>query len=284
MLSVPKFTLADVVVFAVCELIAIPLCDASWHAIVTDGQTIRGVVGLVMGIPVGIAGFTFHWWKDGAKTWLLNLCKDWWPLAAVVLMAYVVNPSLTERLRLMLPGVGPIIWNVDDPHQAGFFIGMSQLAGQEIRVFGFQAVGRNTSSNAITDIKGYIKSLTTNKELPILLITSETPPNFPFPVPVPIQPNDTYGIPPYADFSVTTQKATLADTQKDAISTSQFLSDFSTFDFVFEYDGYRYKHRFTPDQVKMQFETFAKILSPDKSTTPRITRKEADQMKAQDAH
>ena len=285
MLGGIAITLADVVVFAVCELIAIPLCDASWHAIVAEDAMIRGLIGLAFGIPVGVVGFTFLWWRGKARDRVLKFAKDWWPLPAVAIVAYLINPTFYSRLRLMLPWVGPVVWNVDDPNTAGFFIGMQQQRGQEIRVLNFQASGRNTSPNAISSVKGYIKSLTTNRELPIYLIVIDTVPNIPFQVPVPIAPEETYGIPPYADFLVTTAKVPFPDPQKDGLSVTQFLSDFASFDFVFEYDGRTYKHHFSTEDVKKQFDTFKNISSPEKSTTtPRIVKRESIQEKAPDAH
>jgi hypothetical protein len=264
MLPVGKITLADVCVFAICELIALPLCGASWHAIVVEGDIMRRGIGLSFGILTGLVGFTFYWWRENAKKYLIKTGKDWWPLAFVAVTLYLIDPRLFDPIRRIMPWVGPIIWSVGDVNTAGYFIGMSQQAGQDIRVFGFQANGRNISGSAISNIKGYIKSITTNRELPIYLLIMEKQ-NFPIPIPVPIAPNDTYGIPPFADFSVTTTSIPFPDTQKDAMSVAQFLSDFAGFDFVFEYDGYVYKHRFNANDIRkhlMHSTIFCLRISP----------------------
>jgi len=279
MLGGAKFTLAEVLVFAVCELIAIPLCDASWHAIVGEHEMIRGIVGLAVGIPTGIAGISFHWWKDSAKQWLIKVGKDWWPLALVLVIVWVMNPSFYTYYWRMMPWVGPVVWSVDDPNTTGFFIGMTQIKGQEIWVLGFQANGINTSGKPINDIKGYIKSAVTNKELPIYLSVVETLANTDMQIVVAVPPSETYGIPPFANFLVGTAKSKsgnqLVNPQIDGMSVNQFLADFRAFDFVFEYDGYKYKHHFTAEDVQKQFATFNNITSPNKSTTtPHVIRRE----------
>ena len=86
----------DVIAAAIGTLIAAPLCDASWHAIVTEARYTRGIIGLLVGIPAGIAGFTYHWWKSK----LLNVARYaiiWGPLAILLAFAYVAGPEMYRR-------------------------------------------------------------------------------------------------------------------------------------------------------------------------------------------
>jgi hypothetical protein len=100
--SFHAFTWTDLVAAVVGGLIAAPLCDASWHAIVGERETIRGLVGLSCGLPIGILGFTFHWWKD-RLTWLKPMVEAsiyWWPVVVVLVFAYVAGPEIYRRAIL----------------------------------------------------------------------------------------------------------------------------------------------------------------------------------------
>ena len=88
----------DVVVGVVCGLIAVPLCEASWHAIVVESEIARGIAGLAFGIPIGVFGFTFHWWK-GKLQRVADAAVYWWPIAIVLAFGYVANPSIAIRER-----------------------------------------------------------------------------------------------------------------------------------------------------------------------------------------
>jgi hypothetical protein len=93
-----SFSKEDVIVLGILELFAIPLCQASWHAIVTDQQYIRGIIGLLVGLPTGIAGFTFHWWKDKAlRRSTRQQIIRWWPIAILLAFGYVAGPNIYER-------------------------------------------------------------------------------------------------------------------------------------------------------------------------------------------
>jgi len=86
----------DVLVGIVSAFIAAPLCDASWHAIVTEGEPVRGLIGLAFGLPLGAAGLTFHWWKSRID-WFGRTSIYWWPIAVVLVFAYVAGPEIYRR-------------------------------------------------------------------------------------------------------------------------------------------------------------------------------------------
>jgi hypothetical protein len=74
----------------------VPLCDASWHAIVNEKEIVRGVVGLAFGIPIGVLGLTFHWWKTRLR-WAADAAIYWWPISVVLVFLYVAGPEIFRR-------------------------------------------------------------------------------------------------------------------------------------------------------------------------------------------
>ena len=95
------FNAVDFVVGAVCGLIAIPICDASWQAIVVEpGAMMRGVAGLCVGLPLGLLGLSFHWWKDKRPTfrdWIVKQAANWWIVPLLLAFGYVVGPEMYRR-------------------------------------------------------------------------------------------------------------------------------------------------------------------------------------------
>lgn len=92
------FTLQDAFMFVLCELIAIPLCDASWHAIVTEkDELVRGLTGLAFGIPVGVVGVGFHWFKEKIGDWFGRTAIFWWPIVLILVFSYVTGPEIYRR-------------------------------------------------------------------------------------------------------------------------------------------------------------------------------------------
>jgi hypothetical protein len=96
------FTLADGVVFVVCELIAVPLCHAGFDAIVNDEHLLRGIAAVAVGLPIGIVGAGYHWWKDRLQ-WLGNAAIYWWPIAVILAFVYLAGPSIYKRSRPEVP-------------------------------------------------------------------------------------------------------------------------------------------------------------------------------------
>jgi hypothetical protein len=96
-----KFAWPDLVVLVAFECIAIPICIAAGEALVS-GDYGRAFLGWGIGIPLAIAGFTAHWWKD----WLTETTREriqrhtihWSPVALLLAFVYVVGPNIYERV------------------------------------------------------------------------------------------------------------------------------------------------------------------------------------------
>jgi hypothetical protein len=95
-----QITRADAGVGVVCTLFAIPLSEASWHAIVVEHETVAGLIGLCFGVPIGVAGLTFHWWKDSPLRQKVQWqVFYWWPVGAVLAFVYVAGPNIYNRIQ-----------------------------------------------------------------------------------------------------------------------------------------------------------------------------------------
>ena len=101
--SVPhgKFpTLDDVIVLVVCECLAVPLNIAAGEAVVA-GHYGGAALGWGLGIPLAVAGFTFHWWKNKlsvpARNSIQAITKYGWPVALLAAFLYVVGPDMYRR-------------------------------------------------------------------------------------------------------------------------------------------------------------------------------------------
>jgi len=263
-----SFSGSDFSVAVVGGLIAVPLCDASWHAIVGERETIRGVVGLLCGLPIGIAAFSFHWWKGllpSAANWTTSQSRRWWPAALAIAMIYVLGPTAYERAvskwKEPVP-IGPIVWNIEDNAKGlGYFLNMMQTEGHELRVLGFQAHGKNISGQPISHFSGYMRSDLTNAQVPIYLQaqdpdTSKVLACFPHPW-IPTAPSDTYGIPPFAEFDISTfQKPFVAisatEGVTDGVPLSDFMGSFAPFTVYIEYDGGKLERKFSREEVERQ--------------------------------
>jgi hypothetical protein len=159
-----------------CELVAIPLCHAGWEGVVSGEHLTRSIAALAVGLPLGLVGASFHWWKDylpSARDWLTKQANRWWPAAAVVALVYFLAPVIylrtVESLGAPSP-IGNVVWNFENSARGGaFFLGMIKTENQEIRVLGFQAHGRNTSSDPIHEFSGDIRSNLTNITKPIYI-------------------------------------------------------------------------------------------------------------------
>jgi hypothetical protein len=105
---------------------------------------------------------------------------------------------------------GRIAWSFDQP-TANYSLAMSRLNNEEVRIVGFQAHGKNTSPDPITEFTRAMRSDRTNEERPILFLAQETAkegaPPFGIPAMVPTLPVETYGIPGLADFDVATHES-----------------------------------------------------------------------------
>jgi hypothetical protein len=286
-----KFDAADFTVFAACELFAVPLSHAGWDGIVTGEHFTRSVVALAIGIPIGLIGASFHWWKDKvpkARDWLAEQADKWWPAAALLAFIYFTGPVLYETTVSRVVGdqpSGPIVWNIETNAKGlGYFLNIMETAGHELRVLGFQAHGKNITGDPIQHLHGYMRSDRTNAEIPIYLLAQEPGATkvaacFPHPW-IPTAPDETYGIPAYAEFNVATyEKPSIEISATEGVMNGTIVSDFNTafvpFTVVLEYDGGRVERKFSQEEIEQQFaifqKTFEKSLNP--LSDPYVLRK-----------
>jgi hypothetical protein len=95
---------------------------------------------------------------------------------------------------------------------------------------------------------------------------------------VPTLSEDTFGIPPFADFDVTTFEKAFTNFAVDGTPVSKFMSDFGPFSVVLNYDGAKYERPFSRAEILNQvaiLEKTAVIQSVPrvirKSTAPKVT-------------
>ena len=178
------------------------------------------------------------------------------------------------------PDTGPIVWNFEQTTRgAGFFLTMQKIGGeQEIRVLSFGAKGKNKTDKPISKFSGYLRSEQTNVTIPIYLLAQEPDQSvqskviacFPHPW-IPTIGDETFGIPPFAEFEISTWEKPFIETGKDGISLSQFIRDFVPFTVVLEYDGTKYERRFTTAEVQLQTTMLDHLSDP--TSSPHVTRR-----------
>jgi hypothetical protein len=189
-------------------------------------------------------------------------------LWTIVYVTYRAAPSLRTT--------GRIVWNMEQAAQGGaYFLSMTKLNNQEIRVLGFQAHGKNNSSDPLLQFSGFMRSDFTNAQIPIYLQAQDPEESkalacFPHPW-IPTSPDQTYGVPALADFDIGTYDRPTAEMGKDGVPVSQFLNTFIPFTVVLEYDGKRIERQFSKDEINKQIEIFEKSLNP--LSNPHVLRK-----------
>jgi hypothetical protein len=275
-----KFDAADFSVFAVCELFAIPLCHAGWEGVVSGEHWTRSVTALAVGVPIGLIGASFHWWKNylpSARDWLARSADRWWPVALVVAIGYLAGPSLYQRTFPAVVSSAPmgrIVWDFDqNANGRGFFLNISKTGDQETRLLGFQAHGKNNSSDPISEFSGVMRSNLTNITRPIYILAQDADeskiavcsPR------IPTFPEDTYGIPPFADFDVATFDKPFINFGTNGAPISKFLNEYGPFTVVLNYDGSKYERAFSRDEILNQVSILEKTATMQ--SVPRIIRK-----------
>lgn len=199
----------------------------------------------------------------------------WWAASILILFMYVVFSPLLMNLanlgdlevRIYPQGniqSNRIAWNFEDLQHPTFFFAFEKTNVSDTVLLGFQAHGKNNSDKPINTIAGFIKSKVTNKEFTIKFILQG----------VPIDPIDTNGIPPFAEFDVCTQTDAVKIVNGVVQNKAQSLAEFSQFTFEFDYEGNKFVRTFTKQETQKQIEMFEEISTPDKSSIPRVTRKE----------
>jgi hypothetical protein len=172
---------------------------------------------------------------------------------------------------------GRIVWSFDQPAES-YCSAMTTLNDQEVRIIGFQAHGKNTSTDPISEFSGLMRSDRTNEQRPIYLMARDkssdpSAPSF-FPQPaIPTIPEETFGIPGLADFDISTHEKPYIENGKDGVPSSQFLRDFGAFTVVLKYDGATYERHFSIEQIHAQLALFERLSRPQDAGAPRVTRK-----------
>jgi hypothetical protein len=285
--TTPQGLAADFAVFAASQLLAAPLCNAGWDAVVSAAVNsehfFRGIAAIAAGFVVGALGISFHWLKGkistSANEWIRRQAGRWWPLAMVLAFIYFAGPTVYRRASGLSENAqfGNIVWNFEQTAQGlGYFLTLQRVTGQsQIRFINFGAHGKNISKSAISQFSGYLQSDLTNARLPIYLLaqSAETPTAlacFPYPW-IPTRPEETYSIPPLADFEITTFDKAFIQAGKDGMLISDFWSNFGSFTLVLEYDGKKFQRHFSREEIQRQIEIFEKSLNP--KSNPFVLRK-----------
>ena len=273
-----NFSVADLIVFILCDGIGIPLCIAGGEAAAHLDYT-TAVVGWGFGLPLCAVGFAFPFWKESLRTAGATWARRWGgvlvPLVILLAFAYAAGPSIYRRAVGDIPEpIGKIVWNFNPAARGGaFFLGMFKTANQGIQVVGFQAHGKNLTKEPVQKFSGWMRSDITNSTKAIYVLGQDNDESqIAACIPrIPTTFDETYGIPAFADFDVVTfQKATLATI--DGISAAIFLSTSAPFTVHLEYDGAIAERQFSKEEIEKQIDLFGKITSLE--SVPRIVRKE----------
>ncbi len=97
-----SWTPDDWAVAAIGALIAVPLCDAGWHAVVNEPEHfVRGWTAIAIGLPLGLVAFSFHRWKTKisaeARNQIGAAALKWWPVAIFLAFGYFAIPVVYQR-------------------------------------------------------------------------------------------------------------------------------------------------------------------------------------------
>jgi hypothetical protein len=172
--------------------------------------------------------------------------------------------------------IGDIVWNFEQTANGnGYFLNMQKVTNQEIRVTGFGAHGKSILNAPISHFSGYLRSDLTNAQIPILIVAQDSDEEKakvcvgqPW---VPTRPEETFGIPPFADFDIVTYEKPFVQPGIDGITLTKFMNDFVPFTIVLEYGGTKFERKFSKAEVENQVTLLNRSLSPQ--STPRVMRK-----------
>ena len=202
-----------------------------------------------------------------------------WPVAFVLAFAYFIGPSVYTRATGLSYNaqVGNVVWNFEQTARGlGYFLTLQRVNGGEIRFINFGAHGKNISNNPISQFNGYLQSDLTNARLPIYLLAQNaeaaTTASACFANPwIPTLPDETFSIPPFADFEITTFDKAFIEMGKDGMPISSFWNNFGSFMLVIEYDGIKFRRHFSREEIQRQLDMFEKSLNP--KSNPFVLRK-----------
>jgi hypothetical protein len=198
-------------------------------------------------------------------------------MAGLLLLGFGIGGLVSNGMPLFpySTAPGPIAWDWDERARGyGYFLNMIKpVTDMQVRVLGVQLHGKNNSKDAIDDFKGYLRSDLTNEKLPIYIMAQDVDEaKIPACTPLfPTSPDQTLGIPGFANFDVSSYEKTFAVLGQDGVLVGDFLTRFVPFTVVFEYGGQKVERRFTKDEVTKQVDTFERSLSLE--SIPRIVRK-----------
>jgi hypothetical protein len=196
--------------------------------------------------------------------------------AALIVAAFYVGRVVGQKEATTPPAIGNVVWNFEQTARgAGYFLNLQQVQGQEMRVTGFGAHGHNISSAPIEYFSGYLRSDLTNIQLPLLLLAQDPDEAklkiclaHPW---IPTLPQETFGIPAFADFDIATFENAITLPGVDGMPLSKFLNDFVPFTIFLDYDGTKFERHFTKAEVLNQVATLEKSVNP--SSIPRVMRR-----------
>jgi hypothetical protein len=201
-------------------------------------------------------------------------------LASIGILAagIAIGMFIGRRPEFATPAaIGNIIWNFEQTTKGnGYFLNMQKvLPNGEIRVTGFGGHGKSNVNAPISNFKGYMRSDLTNAEVPIFIVAQDPDDakalvcvGQPW---VPTIPEETFGIPPFADFDVVTFEKPFVQPGIDGITLAKFMNDFVPFSIILEYDGTKYERQFSKAEVERQVALFERSLTPQ--SNPRVMRK-----------
>jgi len=235
--------------------------------------------GIAAGIDISI-GASLHIFTELMRRWRGKMSMIFVALGfggALILGIAIGGLVLNAGPLNVSPAqaTGRISWNFDQPGD-NFFLLMTRTGNEELRIAGFQAHGKNTSADPITEFSGYMRSDLTNEERPIFIRAQDlADTNRPAFMPVemiPTPPYQTYGIPGLSEFDIITDENTYIHVGVGGEPASEFLRDFGPFTIVLKYDGLTITRHFTVDQIKAQMDLLLKH-APGVNNVPRVTRK-----------
>lgn len=116
-----SWTSDDWAVAAIGALVAVPLCEAGWHAVVNEPEHFaRGIIAICVGLPLGLAGFSYHRWKTkipaAARKLIGEASLKWWPVAIFLAFLYFAGPDIYRRAIEQVPPAPPVA----QPQQQSF--------------------------------------------------------------------------------------------------------------------------------------------------------------------
>jgi hypothetical protein len=201
-----------------------------------------------------------QFWKTSGKTHAYRI--------GLVLMGIGIGAVLTHRESLSwntADDSGAIVWNFAETARGrGYFLNMQKPTNGEMQIIGFGAHGKNIGSEPITDFEGYVRSDITNQSIPLYIVAAQSSAANVCTMNASTLPQDTMGIPGFADFDVVTNTKPifLNVISDEAVPLSKFMSSFVPFTVVTKYNGKKYQRQFTKEEVQKQVAILEKVAAP----------------------